>query len=44
MVFISVNTTTKITGLGARQASALRWVEACARTVAKAATGHTIVV
>ena len=44
MVFISVNTPTKTKGLGARQASDLRWVEACARTVAKAATGDTIVV
>ena len=44
MVFISVNTPTKTRGLGAGQASDLRWVEACARTVAKAATGHTIVV
>ena len=44
MVFISVNTPTKTKGLGAGQASDLRWVEACARTVAKAATGHTIVV
>ena len=44
MVFISVNTPTKTKGLGAGQASDLRWVEACARTVGKAATGHTIVV
>ncbi len=44
MIFISVNTPTKTKGLGAGQASDLRWVEACARTVACAATGHTIVV
>jgi len=44
MVFISVNTPTKTKGMGAGQASDLRWVEACARTVAKAANGHTIVV
>ena len=44
MVFISVNTPTKTKGLGAGQASDLRWVEACARQVATAATGHTIVV
>jgi len=44
MVFISVNTPTKTKGLGAGQASDLRWVEACAREVAIAATGHTIVV
>ena len=39
MVFISVNTPTKTKGIGAGQASDLRWVEACARTVAQAATG-----
>ena len=39
-----VNTPTKTSGLGAGQASDLRWVEACARQVAKAASGHTIVV
>ena len=44
MVFISVNTPTKTKGLGAGQASDLRWVEACARQVAKSAKGHTIVV
>ena len=44
IVFISVNTPTKRKGLGAGQASDLRWVEACARTVAQAAKGHTIVV
>jgi UDPglucose 6-dehydrogenase len=44
MVFISVNTPTKTKGLGAGQSSDLRWVEACARQVAKSAIGHTIVV
>lgn len=44
MVFISVNTPTKTKGLGAGQASDLRWVEACARQVAQFAQGHTIVV
>ncbi len=44
MVFISVNTPTKTKGLGAGQASDLRWVEACARQVAKYAKGHTIVI
>ncbi len=44
MVFISVNTPTKTKGLGAGQASDLRWVEASARQVAKFARGHTIVV
>ncbi len=44
MVFLSVNTPTKTRGLGAGQASDLKWIEASARTVAKAARGHTIVV
>ena len=44
MIFISVNTPTKTTGLGAGKASDLKWVEACARQVAKYSKGHTIVV
>ena len=44
MVFISVNTPTKTKGIGAGKASDLKWVEACAREVAKFAQGHTIVV
>ena len=44
MVFISVNTPTKTKGVGAGQASDLKWVEASARQVSKYATGHTIVV
>ena len=44
MIFISVNTPTKTKGVGAGQASDLKWVEACARQVAKFSTGHTIVV
>ena len=44
MVFISVNTPTKTSGVGAGKASDLKWVEACAREVAKFAKGHTIVV
>ena len=44
MIFISVNTPTKTKGIGAGQASDLKWVEACAREVAMYATGHTIVV
>jgi UDPglucose 6-dehydrogenase len=44
MVFLSVNTPTKTRGMGAGQASDLRWIEACTRQVAAAATGHTIVV
>lgn len=44
MVFLSVNTPTKARGVGAGQASDLRWIEASARQVAAAAMGHTIVV
>ncbi len=44
MVFISVNTPTKTKGIGAGKASDLKWVEACAREVAKYSEGHTIVV
>ena len=43
-VFISVNTPTKKKGIGAGQASDLKWVEACAREVARFAKGHTIVI
>ena len=44
LIFISVNTPTKTTGLGAGFASDLRWVEACTRNIANYAEGHTIVV
>ncbi len=44
MIFISVNTPTKTKGIGAGMASDLKWVEACARQVAKFAKGQTIVV
>ena len=44
MIFISVNTPTKLKGVGAGKASDLKWVEASARKVAEYATGHTIVV
>ncbi len=44
MIFISVNTPTKTKGVGAGQASDTKWVEACARDVAKYSKGHTIVV
>ena len=44
MIFISVNTPTKTKGIGAGQASDLKYVEACARQVANNAEGHTIVV
>jgi UDPglucose 6-dehydrogenase len=44
IVFISVNTPTKTNGLGAGYASDLKWIESSARTVAKYASGHTIIV
>ena len=44
IVFISVNTPTKEKGIGAGQASNLKFVEACARKVAQNAVGHTIVI
>ena len=44
MIFISVNTPTKTRGIGAGQASDLKWVESCARQIAEHAKGHTIVV
>ena len=44
MIFISVNTPTKLSGLGAGYASDLKWVEASARRIASFAKGHTIVV
>ena len=44
MIFISVNTPTKKKGIGAGQASDLKWVEECARQVAKFSKGYTVVV
>ena len=44
MIFISVNTPTKTKGIGAGQASDLKWIDASARQIAKYAKGKTIVV
>ena len=44
MVFISVNTPTKIKGVGAGLASDLKWIELSARQIAKYAKSGTIVV
>ena len=44
MIFISVNTPTKTHGIGAGFASDLRWIESCARQIAKYAEGNTIIV
>ncbi len=44
IVFLSVNTPTKTSGIGSGRASDLRWIEKCARQVADASNGHTIVI
>ena len=44
MIFISVNTPIKSSGIGAGEASDLKWVESSARRIAASAKGHTIVV
>ena len=44
MVFICVNTPTKMSGLGAGEASDLNYIENSARSIAEFATGNTIVV
>ncbi len=44
MIFLSVNTPTKEKGIGAGQASDLKWVESSARQIAKYSKGRTIVV
>ena len=44
IIFISVNTPTKTKGLGAGKLSDLKYVEACAREVARYSKGYTIVV
>ena len=44
MIFLSVNTPTKLKGIGAGKASDLKYIESSARDVAKFAQGHTIVV
>ncbi len=44
IIFISVNTPTKIKGVGAGYASDLKWIESSARTIAKYAKGQTIIV
>ena len=44
MIFLSVNTPTKTKGIGAGQASDLKWIEKSARQIANFAKGETIVV
>ena len=44
LIFISVNTPTKVKGIGAGQAVDLKYVEASSREISKYARGYTIVV
>ena len=44
MIFISVNTPTKTSGIGAGKASDLKWIESCSRMIGEFARGTTIVV
>lgn len=44
LIFISVNTPTKKSGIGEGLASDLKYVEECSRQIAKHSKGHTIVV
>ncbi len=44
LIFISVNTPTKKTGVGAGFASDLKWIEKSAREISKYASGNTIIV
>ncbi len=44
MIFISVNTPTKTYGEGKGQAADLKWIELCARQIARVAQGDKIVV
>lgn len=44
IVFVSVNTPTKIHGVGAGRAANLKNIEACARTIARVSTSNKIVV
>tara|TARA_A100001011_G_scaffold100468_1_gene105864 strand:+ start:92 stop:1489 length:1398 start_codon:yes stop_codon:yes gene_type:complete len=44
IIFISVNTPTKKSGIGAGFASDLKWVESSARQIAKYAKAHTVIV
>ena len=44
LIFISVNTPIKQSGVGAGMAVNLQYIELCSRQIAKFATGHTIIV
>lgn len=44
LIFISVNTPTKVSGVGKGRAADLKYVESCARTIADSAKSSKIVV
>jgi len=44
IIFLCVNTPTKINGFGAGKASDLRWIEICAKEISTHAKGSTIIV
>lgn len=44
IIFIAVNTPTKLFGIGAGRAANLEFIEKCARQIAECSTGHKIVV
>merc|ERR1711953_1034552 len=44
LIFISVNTPTKTYGIGKGKAADLKYIESCARNVARVATGRKIIV
>lgn len=44
IVFVSVNTPTKTHGIGAGRAADMKYIESCARTIAKVATSNKIIV
>ena len=44
MIFLSVNTPTKQTGIGSGKASDLKWIEKSARQISEFAEGNTIVI
>jgi len=44
IIFIAVNTPTKISGIGAGRAANLEFIEKCARQIARCSSGHKIVV
>ena len=44
LIFVSVNTPTKVYGLGKGSAADVKWIESCARTIAKVSTTDKIII